>query len=60
MASDGSIIIERKLPRLRLYNDGKAILNIQVQDAGEPPLSTTVTVEITVDSKLFHSMCNLN
>ena len=51
MTSDGSIIVEKQLPRLRLPNDGTAILGIEIRDAGTPSKSTSVTAEIDVESE---------
>ena len=51
MTSDGSVIVAKQLPRLRLYNTGKAVLGIDVHDTGNPSLLTQVTAEIEVESK---------
>ena len=51
MTSDGYVIVAKQLPRLRLYNTGKAVLGIDVHDTGNPSLLTQVTAEIEVESK---------
>ena len=51
MTSDGYIAIAKALPRLPLYNDGRADIVILVEDNGSPPLNTTVHASISVDSK---------
>ena len=53
--TDGLITVEKKLPRFSLYNIGEANLVITVEDRGVPTMSTTVSVQITVDSKLCYS-----
>lgn len=48
---NGELIVQKSLPRELLYGTGNTELEVKISDRGTPPLSTGVTVIVTVDSK---------
>ena len=56
VSTDGTITVAKKLPRTNLYNTGTANLEVIVEDRGIPVISTSVNVQITVDSKYLEGV----
>ena len=56
VSTDGTITVAKKLPRTNLYNTGTANLEVIVEDRGIPVKSTSVKVQISVDSKYLEGV----
>lgn len=53
MTDNGDLVIINQFPRDALHNTGEANLVVSVTDHGTPAFDTSVSILVTVDSKLF-------
>ncbi|KAL4232620.1 hypothetical protein ACF0H5_007310 [Mactra antiquata] len=52
VTTEGVIVVASELPRDLLYGTGQARLTVVTSDSGNPPLSTTVSVDISVNNAI--------